>query len=160
MNSGLQLKCISKCLGIFPKNQEGDIDFRNWVKRVNNQHLLILLNLCVVWCGSVKCSFSVCSVISLFSCLAVNNCIGNMLDFPEISHATRSFLNQSDCRTFRTSILKKQAILNMYLDIIEGLDILGTNVFAWLWSTQECPQLCLDQSNSKILETPITQEKF
>ena len=160
MNSGLQLKCISKCLGIFPKNQEGDIDFRNWVKRVNNQHLLILLNLCVVWCGSVKCSFSVCSVISLFSCLAVNNCIGNMLDFPEVLHAARSFLNQSDCRTFQTSILKKQAILNMYLDIIEGLDILGTNVFAWLWSTQECPQLCLDQSNSKILETPITQEKF
>ena len=98
--------------------------------------------------------------LSLFSCLAVNNCIGNMLDFPEISHATRSFLNQSDCRTFRTSILKKQAILNMYLDIIEGLDILGTNVFVWLWSTQECPQLCLDESNSKILETPITQEKF
>ena len=59
----------------------------------------------------------------------------------------------------QTSILKKQAILNMYLDIIEGLDILGTNVFAWLWSTQECPQLYLDQSNSKILETPITQEK-
>ena len=27
----------------------------------------------------------------------------------------------------QTSILKKQAILNMYLDIIEGLDILGTN---------------------------------
>ena len=93
----------------------------------NNQHVLILLDLCVVWCGSVKCSFSVCSVISLFSCLAVNNCIGNMLDFPEVLHAARSFLNQSDCRTFQTSILKKQAILNMYLDIIEGLDILGTN---------------------------------
>ena len=93
----------------------------------NSQHVLILLDLCVVWCGSVKCSFSVCSVISLFSCLAVNNCIGNMLDFPKILHVARSFLNQSDCRTFQTSILKKQAILNMYLDIIEGLDILGTN---------------------------------
>ena len=65
--------------------------------------------------------------LSLFSCLAVNNCIGNMLDFPEILHVARSFLNQSDCRTFQTSILKKQAILNIYLDIIEGLDILGTN---------------------------------
>ena len=93
----------------------------------NNQHVLILLDLCVVWCGSVKCSFSVCSVISLFSCVAVNNCIGNMLDFPKILHVARSFLNQSDCRTFQASILKKQAILNMYVDIIEGLDILGTN---------------------------------
>ena len=127
MNSGLQLKCISKYLGIFPKNQEGDIDFRNWVKRVNNQHLLILLNLCVVWCGSVKCSFSVCSVISFFSRLVVNNCIRNMLDFLEFLHLTGSFLNQSDCRTFQISVLKKQAILNMYLDIIEGPDMLGTN---------------------------------
>ena len=126
----------------------------------NNQRVLILLDLCVVWCGSVKCSFSVGSVIALLSYLTVNNCIENMLDFPNILHVLRSFLNQSDCTTFQTSILKKQAILNMYLDIIEGLDILGTNVFAWLWSTQECPQLCLDQSNSKILETPITQEKF
>ena len=66
-------------------------------------------------------------IISLFSCLAVNNCIGNMLDFPEFLHLGRSFLNQSACRTFQTSILKKQAILNMYLDIIKGLDILGTN---------------------------------
>ena len=114
----------------FPKKSGG----RYWLQDLgqkslfsNNQHVLILLDLCVVWCGSAKCPFSVSSVISLFSCLAVNNCIGNMLDFPEILHATRSFLNQSDCRTFRTSILKKQAILNMYLDIIEGLDILGTN---------------------------------
>ena len=50
-----------------------------------------------------------------------------MLDFPEILHVARSFLNQSDCRTLQTSVLKKQAILNIYLDIIEGLDILGTN---------------------------------
>ena len=160
MNSGLELKCTSKCLGIFPKSQEGGIGFRIWVKRINNQQLLILLDLCVVWCGSVKCSFSVCSVISLFSCLVVNSCIRNMLEFPEFLHLTGRFLNQSDCRTFQISVLKKQAILNMYLDIIEGLDILGTNVFVWLWSTQECPQLCLDESNSKILETPITQEKF
>ena len=62
-----------------------------------------------------------------FSSLTVNNCIGNMLDFPEFLHLARSFLNQSDCRIFQTSILKKQVILNMYLDIIEGLDILGTN---------------------------------
>ena len=110
----------------FSKNQEGGISFRIWIKRINNQHL-ILLDLCVVLCGSLKCSFSVCSVVSLFSCLAVNNCIGNILDFPEFLHLGRSFLNQSACGTFQTSILKKQAILNMYLDIIEGLDILGTN---------------------------------
>ena len=50
-----------------------------------------------------------------------------MLDFPEFLHLARSFLNQSDCRAFQTSVLKKQAILNIYLDIIEGLDILGSN---------------------------------
>ena len=127
MNSWLELKCTSKSLEIFPKNQEEGIGFRIWVKRINNQHLLILLDLRVVWCGSVKCSFSFCSVVSLFSCLALNNCIGNMLDFPEFLHLTRSFLNQSDCRNFQTSVLKKQAILNVNLDIIEGLDILGTN---------------------------------
>ena len=147
----------------FPKKSGGRYWFQDLGQKrlfINNQHLLILLDLCVVLCGSVKCSFSVCSVFFFFSSLTVNNCIGNMLDFPEFLHLARNFLNQSNCRTFQTSILKKQAILNMYLDIIEGLDILGTNVFAWLWSTQECPQLCLDQSNSKILETPITQEKF
>ena len=126
---------------------------------INNQHLLILLDLCsIVWFCEM---FLFCLFSHLFfSSLTVNNCIGNMLDFPEFLHLARNFLNQSNCRTFQTSILKKQAILNMYLDIMEGLDILGTNVFAWLWSTQECPQLCLDQSNSKILKTPITQEKF
>ena len=50
-----------------------------------------------------------------------------MLEFPEFLHLTGRFLNQSDCRTFQISVLKKQAILNMYLDIIEGLDIPGTN---------------------------------
>ena len=86
-----------------------------------------MLDLCVVWCGSVKYSFSVCSVTSLFSCLAVNNCSGNMLDFPEVLHLARSFLNKSDCRTCQTPILKKQAILNMYLNITQGRDIVGTN---------------------------------
>ena len=83
-----------------------------------------------------------------------------MLDFPKFLHLGKTFLNQSDCRICQTSY--KQPILNMYLDIIEGLDILGTNesikCFAWSWSTQECPQL--DQSNSNILETPVTQKKF
>ena len=148
----------------FPKKSGGRYWFQDLGQKrlfINNQQLLILLDLCVVLCVSVKCSFSVCCVqSSFFPQSDCDNCIENMLDFPEFLHLARNFLNQSNCRTFQTSILKKQAILNMYLDIIEGLDILGTNVFAWLWSTQECPQLCLDQSNSKILETPITQEKF
>ena len=123
-----RIKCTSKCLGIFPKNQGGRIGFRIWVKAASSVTInMCLLDLCVVWCGSVKCSFSVCSVISLFSCLAVNSYIGNMLHCPKLLHAARSFLNQSDCRTFQASMFKKQAILNMYLDIIEGLDILGTN---------------------------------
>ena len=146
----------------FPKKSGGRYWFQDLGQKrlfIYNQHLPILLDLCVVLCGSVKCSFSVYSVI-FFSCQTVNNCIGNMLDFPEFLHLARNFLNQSNCRTFQTSILKKQAILNMQLDIMGGLDILGINVFAWSWSTQKCPQLGLDQSNSKILETPITQEKF
>ena len=57
----------------------------------------------------------------------MNNCIGNMLDFPEFLYLARTFLNQSDFRTFQTSILKKQAILSMYLDLIEGPDTLGIN---------------------------------
>ena len=46
------------------------------------------------------------------------------LDFSEILHVVKGFLNQSDCRTFQTSILKKQVILNMYQGIIMALDIL------------------------------------
>ena len=130
MNSGLELKCTSKCLGIFPKKSGGRYWFQDLGQNSlfsNNQHVLILLDLCVVWCGSVKCSFSVCLAISLFSCLAVNNCIWNMLDFPEFLYLARSSVNLLDCRTFQTSILKKQAILTMYVDIMEGLNILGTN---------------------------------
>ena len=42
-------------------------------------------------------------------------------------HLARRFLNKLDCRTFQTSILKKQAIWNIYLEFLEGLDILETN---------------------------------
>ena len=119
-----------KIIRNFSKKSRGRYWFQNLGQNSlfsNSQHVLIFLDLCVVWCGSVKCPFSVCSVIFLFSCLAVNNCIGNMLDFREVLHVARSFLNQSDSRTFQTLILKKQAILNMYLDIIKALDILGAN---------------------------------
>ena len=43
----------------------------------------------------------------------------------------------------------------MYVDIIDGLDILGTNklfLLGMVWHGQ----LCLEQLDSKILETPIT----
>ena len=63
---------------------------------------------------AVKCLFSVCSVISLFFRMAVNNYIGNMLDFYGFLHVARGFLNQSDCSTFENLMLMKQAILNMY----------------------------------------------
>ena len=101
-------------------------------------------------------------IISLFSCLAVNNCIGNMLDFPEFLHLGRSFLNQSACRTFQTSILKKQAILSLNLDIIQWLDILGASElikYFYVFVARHT-QFFLDQSDTKILETRITQEKF
>ena len=167
MNSGLELQCTLKCLGTFPKKSGGRYRFQGLGQKrlfINNQRLLILLDLFLVWWGSVKCSFSVCWVISLFSCLAVINCTANMLDFPEFLHSARSFLYQLDCWAFQGSVFKKQAILNIYLDIIEGQifyePMNQLSVFPWLWSTQECHQLCLDQLNSKILETPITQEKF
>ena len=127
---GARVKMHIKMFRNFPKKSEGRFWFQDLGQKrffINNQHLLILLDLCVVWCGSVKCSFSVCLAISLFSCLAVNNCIWNMLDFPEFLYLARSSLNLLDCRTFQTSILKKQAILTMYVDIMEGLNILGTN---------------------------------
>ena len=94
-----RVKMSIKMFRNFPKKSGGGIGFRIWVKRINNQHMLILLDRCVVWCGSVKHSFSVCSVISSFSCLAVNNCGGNMSDFSEFLYLARIFLNQSDCRT-------------------------------------------------------------
>ena len=85
-----------------------------------------------------------------------------MLDFPEFLHLGRSFLNQSACRTFQTSILKKQAILSLNLDIIQWLDILGASElikYFYVFVARHT-QFFLDQSDTKILETRITQEKF
>ena len=92
----------------------------------------------------------------------MNNCIEILLDFSAFFHVTRSFLYQSDCRTFQTSILKKQAILSLNLDIIQWLDILGTRelIKYFYLVLARLTQFFLDQSDSKILETPITQEKF
>ena len=90
----------------------------------------------------------------------MNNCIEILLDFSAFFHVTRSFLYQSDCRTFQTSILKKQAILN--LDIIQRLNILGASelIKYFCLVMVRHTQFFLDQPDSKILETPITQKKF
>ena len=96
--------------------------------------------------------FSVFSFKS-FLCLAVNNCIEILFDFSAFFHVTRSFLYQSDCRTFQTSILKKQSILNLNQDIIQWLDILGASQlikYFCLVMARYTP-FFLDQSDSKIL---------
>ena len=92
----------------FPKKSGGRYWFQDLGQKrlfIYNQHLPILLDLCVVLCGSVKCSFSVYSVI-FSSCQTVNNCIGNMSDFPEFLHLARNFLNQSNFHTQETSYIK------------------------------------------------------
>ena len=119
---------------MFSKNQGGGISVRlqkqpQSLKTASSAtvNTCLFYWTCVKYGSSMKCLLSVCSVISLFSCLAVNNCIEILLDFYAFLHVARSFLYQSDCRTFQTSLLKKEAILNLYLDIIQCLDILGAN---------------------------------
>ena len=119
---------------MFPKNQGGGISVRlrkqpQSLKTASSAtvNTCLFYWTCVKYDSSMKYLLSVCSVISLFSCLAVNNCIEILLDFYVFLHVARSFLYQSDCRTFQTSLLKKEAILNLYLDIIQCLDILEAN---------------------------------
>ena len=128
------MQTASKCLEIFPKNQGGGItvSLRKQPQSLKTAssatvNTCLFYWTCVKYGSSMKCLLSVCSVISLFSCLAVNNCIEILLDFYAFLHVARSFLYQSDCRTFQTSLLKKEAILNLYLDIIQCLDILEAN---------------------------------
>ena len=45
--------------------------------------------------------------LSHFSPVRLNNYTGNIY-FSEVFHVARGFLNQSDCKTFQTSILEKQ----------------------------------------------------
>ena len=75
----------------------------------------------------MKCLFSVCLAISLFFCLAVNNCVGNILDFSEFSRVARGFLEQSYFRTFENSMLMEQALSNMYIHIINCIETLIVN---------------------------------
>ena len=91
-----------------------------------------------------------------------NQCIENMLDISESLHVARGFLTQSDCRTFENSMLIKQAILNIYLDINIRLDNLGTNKLnkSFYLVMVRHTHLCLNQIDSKILEIPLTQENF
>ena len=63
----------------FQKKQMGRKSVRVWIKTASSA----TINTCLfiwtcVYGGSVKCLFSACPVFSLFFCLAVNNCIGNV----------------------------------------------------------------------------------
>ena len=65
----VRVKMHIKIFSNFPKKSRGRYWFQDLGQKrlfINNQHLLILLDLCVVLCGSVKCSFSVSSVIFFF----------------------------------------------------------------------------------------------
>ena len=81
-----------------------------------------------------------------------------MFYFSEFLHMTRGVLNQSDCRTFENSMLMKQAISNMYLDIILWLEILRANklIKCFCLIMVRHTQLCLNQSDSKIIEISAT----
>ena len=132
LNSGLELKKCKLCFKMFrnfSKKSRRRVSVRLWVKTAFSAtvNACLFYWTCVKYGSSVKRLLSVCSVISLFSCLAMNNCIEILLDFSAFLHVARSFLYQSDCRTFQTSLLNKQAILNLNLGIIQWLDILGAN---------------------------------
>ena len=85
-----------------------------------------------------------------------------MLDFSEFLHVATGFLNQSDCKTFENSLLLKQAILNMYLDIIMRLDILRAKelIKCFCLVMARHTQLRLNQSDSRIIEIPATKKMF
>ena len=63
----------------FQKKQMGGNSVRVWIKTASSA----TINTCLfcwtcVYGASVKCLFSACPVFSLFFCLVVNNCIGNV----------------------------------------------------------------------------------
>ena len=105
--------------------------------------------------------FFVCPVISLTSCLAVMNYIGNLCQFLLYfcMYLEVSWANQiQDFSNSRNG----WGILNLYLVIIMSLHILRTNklIKGFCLVLVRYIQLSLDQSNPKILEIPITQEKL
>ena len=77
-------------------------------------------------------------------------------------HVVTYFLKQSDCSTFENWMFMRQDLLNFYVDIIMWLDILTTNelIKCFRLVMVRHTQLCLKQSNSKIIEILATQEKF
>ena len=125
----------------------------------NNQHLLGLLDLCVVWWFGEMFVFCLSSLLYVFLPSCEQRHSKYMLDFSEFLHVARCFLNQSDCRTFENPMLTKQAILNMYLDIIMWLDILRTHelIKCLCLVLVRHTQLCLNQLDFNILEIPATQ---
>ena len=127
----------------------------------NSQHLLVSLDLCVWWFCEMFV-FCLSSLLSVFlpGCEELHwKC---MLDFSEFLLVARGILNQSDCRTFENSMLIKQGILSMYLDIITWLDILRANelIKCFCLVMVRHTQLYLNQLDSKIIEIAATQDKF
>ena len=165
------MNCIWKYLGILKKKTKKTKQ-NKWKAIVlgldqnslfsKNQTLLVLLDLCVKWWSCEKFVFCLSSLLSVFLYGCEKLHWKYILDFSEFLYVVRGFLNQSDCRIFKNSILLKQAILNMYLDIIMWLEILRACKLIKCFSLamSRHTQLCLNQSDSKILEISATQEKF
>ena len=152
---------VSTCLWILPKNWRiggggggGGISVRVWVKTASSapacftgpaRSMMVLWNVCFL---SIESSH--------FSPVRLNNYIGNIY-FSEVFHADRSFLNQSDCKTFQTSVLKKQLsyikhgprhyCVTRHYRVIQCFCLFMVSHV----------HLCIDQSESNILEYPITQ---
>ena len=147
----------------FQKKQMGGNSVRVWIKTASSA----AINTCLfywicVYGGSVKCLFSSCPVFSLFFCLAVNNCIGNIFYIFLNSCMWLEVFLTNQTAGLKNSILMKQAISNMYLDIIMWLDILRANklIKCVCLVMVRHSQLCLNQSDSKIIEILATQDRF
>ena len=68
-------------------------------------------------------------------------------------HVARNFLSQSDSGPFK---LKQVLVIIMWLDILKTNELIKRFCLVLVRHVQ----ISLDQSNSTILETPITQEKL
>ena len=83
-----------------------------------------------------------------------------MLDFSELLNVVTGFLKQSDCSNFENSVLMRQALINMYVDIIMQLEILTDQIKSFCLIMVRHAQLCLNQLDSKIIEVPANDKKF
>ena len=94
--------------------------------------------------------------LSHFSPVRLNNYTGNIY-FSEVFHVARGFLSQSDHKTFQTSILEKQL---SYIKHGPRHDCVTRHyrvIQCFCLFMVRHVHLCIDQSESNILEYPITQ---